>query len=160
MLRLSIIISWTSSQSSIIRRCNAFIPKRTLQQWPDSRSVSISNSIARLSTDAEAESSSIPPLYLAEGVFAVVKPLGWSSQQIVGKIRKILEADAKERGAPDHRKKRRKPWMKVGHGGTLDPLVCMYACMYVLCMYEYSIATFSKRMNRPCGFACVPYLSP
>jgi tRNA pseudouridine55 synthase len=63
-----------------------------------------------------------PPLYLCEGLFAVTKPLGWSSSQVVGKIRWTLEQDAKARGAPDKRSKRRRPWMKVGHGGTLDPL--------------------------------------
>jgi tRNA pseudouridine(55) synthase len=62
------------------------------------------------------------PLYVNEGLFAVKKPLDWTSQQAVGFIRRILELDAKERGAPDKRTKRRKPWMKVGHGGTLDPL--------------------------------------
>jgi len=64
----------------------------------------------------------VVPLYLAEGLFAVRKPLGWTSQDVVGKLRRALEADAKDRGAPDRRTKRRRPWMKVGHGGTLDPL--------------------------------------
>ena len=63
-----------------------------------------------------------PPLYLEEGLFAVTKPLGWTSQDVVGKIRFVLEKDARERGAPDRRTKKRRPWMKVGHGGTLDPL--------------------------------------
>jgi len=63
-----------------------------------------------------------PPLYVKEGLFAVDKPLGWTSQQVVGRVRALLEKDAKARGAPDKRKKRRRPWMKVGHGGTLDPL--------------------------------------
>ena len=62
------------------------------------------------------------PLYLNEGLFAVQKPLDWTSQDVVAFIRRMLERDAKERGAPDKRTKRRKPWMKVGHGGTLDPL--------------------------------------
>lgn len=62
------------------------------------------------------------PLYLNEGLFAVQKPLDWTSQDVVGFIRRMLERDAKERGAPDKRTKRRNPWMKVGHGGTLDPL--------------------------------------
>mmetsp|Transcript_17326 Transcript_17326/g.19295 ORF Transcript_17326/g.19295 Transcript_17326/m.19295 type:complete len:418 (+) Transcript_17326:15-1268(+) len=61
-------------------------------------------------------------LYLEEGLFAVNKPLGWTSQDVVGKLRHILEDDAKIRGAPDPRTKKRRPWMKVGHGGTLDPL--------------------------------------
>ena len=63
-----------------------------------------------------------PILYLEEGLFAVNKPLGWTSQDVVGKIRNILEQDAKSRNCIDVRKKKRKPWMKVGHGGTLDPL--------------------------------------
>jgi tRNA pseudouridine55 synthase len=62
------------------------------------------------------------PLYLNEGLFAVQKPLDWTSQDVVAFIRRMLERHAKERGAPDNRTKRRKPWMKVGHGGTLDPL--------------------------------------
>ena len=62
------------------------------------------------------------PLYLKEGLFAVQKPLGWTSQDVVGKLRFLLESDAKARNAPDRRTKRRRPWMKVGHGGTLDPL--------------------------------------
>lgn len=59
-----------------------------------------------------------PPLYLREGLFAVDKPLGLTSQDVVGKIRRIIEQDAKSRGVKDNRKKRRKPWTKVGHGGT------------------------------------------
>jgi tRNA pseudouridine55 synthase len=62
------------------------------------------------------------PLYLNEGLFAVQKPLDWTSQDVVAFIRRMLERDAKERGAPDKRTKKRNPWMKVGHGGTLDPL--------------------------------------
>jgi len=72
--------------------------------------------------DQSKKSKQPEALYLEEGLFAVEKPLGWTSQDVVGKLRRILEKDAKERGAPDHRKKRRKPWMKIGHGGTLDPL--------------------------------------
>jgi tRNA pseudouridine55 synthase len=68
------------------------------------------------------ESVPEPLLYLEEGLFAVNKPLGWTSQDVVGKIRNVLEQDAKSRNVIDLRKKKRKPWMKVGHGGTLDPL--------------------------------------
>jgi hypothetical protein len=75
-------------------------------------------------TTDETPKTSLPetPLYLEEGLFAVQKPLGWTSQDVVGKLRSLLEADAKARNAPDRRTKRRRPWMKVGHGGTLDPL--------------------------------------
>jgi tRNA pseudouridine(55) synthase len=63
-----------------------------------------------------------PPLYVQEGLFAVHKPMEWTSQQVVGKIRWLLEQDAKQRGVADLRTKRRNPWIKIGHGGTLDPL--------------------------------------
>jgi tRNA pseudouridine(55) synthase len=76
-------------------------------------------------------------LYLAEGLFAVIKPLTWSSNDVVSYIRGILIRDAKERGVTDDDhddnntpRKKKKKWtgrrknqlMKVGHGGTLDPL--------------------------------------
>jgi hypothetical protein len=63
-----------------------------------------------------------PQRYLQEGLFAVSKPLNWTSQDVVGFLRKMLERDARERGCIDERPKKRNPWMKVGHGGTLDPL--------------------------------------
>mmetsp|Transcript_21455 Transcript_21455/g.36846 ORF Transcript_21455/g.36846 Transcript_21455/m.36846 type:complete len:497 (+) Transcript_21455:69-1559(+) len=77
-----------------------------------------------------------PPLYLEEGLLAVHKPLTWSSNDVVSYIRGILIRDAKERGADkvNHNdqnnnnnknrryKKKKGPLMKVGHGGTLDPL--------------------------------------
>ncbi|KAG7360554.1 tRNA pseudouridine synthase TruB [Nitzschia inconspicua] len=65
------------------------------------------------------------PLYLAEGLLAVHKPLNWTSQDMVSYIRGMLERDARNRGAQvtpmrSRRNKARK--VKVGHGGTLDPL--------------------------------------
>jgi len=62
------------------------------------------------------------PLYRAEGLFSVQKPLKWTSQDAVAYIRKMLEQDAKIRGFKDDRHKKRKPLLKIGHGGTLDPL--------------------------------------
>jgi len=92
---------------------------------PRAGSSSLSAAVAT-SNGAEQEQEQEPqkqePLYLEEGLFAVNKPLGWTSQDVVGKLRQVLEKDAGARGAPDRRTKRRKPWMKVGHGGTLDPL--------------------------------------
>ena len=75
-----------------------------------------------MSSSSEETPTLEPPLYVKEGLFAVDKPLGWTSQQVVGRVRALLEQDAKARGVVDNRKKRRRPWMKVGHGGTLDPL--------------------------------------
>jgi len=79
------------------------------------------------------DSTSPPPLYLAEGLVAIHKPLTWTSNDVVSYIRGILERDAKDRGySKDQdnssnnnnkkRNRRKKQMMKVGHGGTLDPL--------------------------------------
>lgn len=68
-----------------------------------------------------------PPLYLSEGLFAVDKPVDWTSNDVVSFVRGMLERDARARGAqPQKLSKRRKRKnsriIKVGHGGTLDPL--------------------------------------
>jgi len=64
------------------------------------------------------------PLYLAEGLLAVDKPLNWTSQDVVSYVRKIIERDARERGANVAKigRKNKSRQIKVGHGGTLDPL--------------------------------------
>jgi len=85
------------------------------------------------STSPVDSTSSSPPLYLAEGLVAIHKPLTWTSNDVVSYIRGILERDAKDRGySKDQdnsnnnnnkkRNRRKKQMMKVGHGGTLDPL--------------------------------------
>eukprot|EP00527_Entomoneis_sp_CCMP2396_P008925 CAMPEP_0198144312 /NCGR_PEP_ID=MMETSP1443-20131203/14370_1 /TAXON_ID=186043 /ORGANISM="Entomoneis sp., Strain CCMP2396" /LENGTH=298 /DNA_ID=CAMNT_0043807677 /DNA_START=139 /DNA_END=1035 /DNA_ORIENTATION=+ len=84
-------------------------------------------STKRLFSELQSSSSSNtdavqPQLCLQEGLFAVSKPLNWTSQDAVGFLRKMLERDARERGCIDDRKRKKNPWMKVGHGGTLDPL--------------------------------------
>jgi tRNA pseudouridine55 synthase len=69
-----------------------------------------------------------PPLYRAEGLLAVHKPLTWTCNDVVSYIRGILVRDAQSRGGIQQdggggkSRKRNKPLMKVGHGGTLDPL--------------------------------------
>lgn len=80
--------------------------------------------------EVKAIYESSPPLYLAQGLLAVHKPLTWSSSDVVTYIRGILTRDAKDRGfvkatnQDGNQKSRRKKqiMMKVGHGGTLDPL--------------------------------------
>ena len=67
--------------------------------------------------ESQSDSGSGPPLYLCEGVFAVSKPLEWTSSDVVTYIRKMLERDAKERGFVDPPKRGRKPLIKCGHGG-------------------------------------------
>lgn len=70
------------------------------------------------------ESSSLVPLYRSEGIFAVEKPLEWTSQDVVSFCRGILSRDARSRGAKPAKmgRRRKKNTIKVGHGGTLDPL--------------------------------------
>lgn len=68
------------------------------------------------------------PLLLAEGLFAVDKPLEWTSNDVVSYIRGILERDARSRGirvdkvGSKQRGRAKKTTVKCGHGGTLDPL--------------------------------------
>jgi len=67
-----------------------------------------------------------PPMYLAEGIFSVRKPLEWTSNDVVSYIRGILEREAKGRGVKVIRSYKRRRYgksksFKVGHGGTLDP---------------------------------------
>lgn len=76
-------------------------------------------------TATTSASSVDVPIYRCEGLFAVNKPLCWTSSDVVSYIRGILERDAKNRGATvaNFRSRRNKSLkVKVGHGGTLDPL--------------------------------------
>ena len=73
---------------------------------------------------AQKERKEDVPLYRSEGIFAVNKPLEWSSNDVVSYIRGILERDARNRGAEVRKPRRRakKGVVRVGHGGTLDPM--------------------------------------
>lgn len=63
------------------------------------------------------------PLLITEGLFAINKPLNWTSSNIVSYIRKMLEHDTRKRGIiPGKVGTKSKRVIKVGHGGTLDPL--------------------------------------
>jgi len=82
------------------------------------------------SAKTESPKQDTPPqepvsLYRSEGIFAVKKPLDWTSNDVVSYIRGMLERDARGRGAkPVNVTSRRNKSriLKVGHGGTLDPL--------------------------------------
>jgi len=67
-------------------------------------------------------------LYRSEGLFAVYKPVEWTSQDVVSYLRKMLERDARSRGLEvvrvGKRRGNKKLMVRVGHGGTLDPLAC------------------------------------
>ena len=81
-------------------------------------------------SDPNANASSAAPLYRAQGLVAIHKPLTWTSQDVVSYIRGILTRDAQDRnavpsnsqGGDKRGKKKKQMMMKVGHGGTLDPL--------------------------------------
>jgi tRNA pseudouridine55 synthase len=76
-------------------------------------------------SDRNIERASEPvSLYRSEGIFAVNKPLDWTSSDVVSYIRGILERDARHRGAKpaNLRGRNKRRIVRVGHGGTLDPL--------------------------------------
>ena len=53
------------------------------------------------------------------------KPLEWTSNDVVSYIRGILERDTRNRGGKVSRvssRKNKSRIVRVGHGGTLDPL--------------------------------------
>lgn len=65
------------------------------------------------------------PLHRSEGLVAVDKPVGWTSNNILTYFRNRLESDCRKRGRKPERMKRGKYGknsIKIGHGGTLDPL--------------------------------------
>ena len=77
----------------------------------------ISSNTISSNTINSNETVSIKP-YITSGLLAVHKPISRSSADIVSKIRYILTSGISEKtGLP-----RKKCKVKVGHGGTLDPL--------------------------------------
>lgn len=80
--------------------------------------------ILRSMADTAGEETDVP-LLLSEGIFAVHKPKDWTSNDVVSYIRGILERDARGRGANPAKvgsRRLHRRVIKVGHGGTLDPL--------------------------------------
>jgi hypothetical protein len=103
---------------------------------------------------AAATNNDHVPLYVSQGLFSVIKPLSWTSNDVVTYVRRILERDAqarqgiitkssslsltssslsttttttttaggKESNNNAKRSSTKRMKMKVGHGGTLDPL--------------------------------------
>lgn len=79
---------------------------------------------SNINTDSKKD---MPPvsLYRSEGIFCVNKPLDWTSNDVVSYIRGMLERDARERGAKPVKvtsRRNKSRILRVGHGGTLDPL--------------------------------------
>lgn len=83
------------------------------------------STVREFSDSADAAGDDDIPLYRSQGILAVAKPLEWTSSNVVSYLRGILEQDARDRGAKPVKVGRRgnkKKMVKVGHGGTLDPL--------------------------------------
>ena len=103
----------------------------TTQPEPPAPSSSASAAAAAEETQQQQQQQ---PLLLAEGILAVDKPLDWTSSDVVSYIRGMLERDARQRGLrpgkvgrKNGRRSRDKKnnsngVIRVGHGGTLDPL--------------------------------------
>jgi len=129
MVPRSATLGMARHTGSITTECS--YPKRKrdafLRLSSSSSSSSTSESETKESVDLGVKDELVeePPLYRCEGLLAVNKPLEWTSQDVVGYIRRMLERDARERGAPVMKLKKRgnkKLMIRVGHGGTLDPL--------------------------------------
>ena len=63
-----------------------------------------------------AEATADGKVVIPSGLVAIFKPIGWSSNDVVAKIRNELRVGARKESNGGRCK------IKVGHGGTLDPL--------------------------------------
>lgn len=82
-----------------------------IQRRPRLRRVEASPSTVGVASAWDPPALTMPP----DGVVAVYKPQGWSSADVVGRVRWVLQSTLRDR-LGEKRK------VKVGHGGTLDPL--------------------------------------
>lgn len=141
MMAVSSMVSSTLRQHLATRISNRINPMASLSLFSSSSSDDVTTSVnttaetmTPLDTGAATENAtdtSPPPvpLYRSEGLLAVAKPLNWTSNDVVSYLRGILERDSRNRGAKPVKLGRRRPKKKdkanivrVGHGGTLDPL--------------------------------------
>ena len=128
----TIITSNIKRNGGLIARHQSIMMAGTSMSY--SATNSTSSSPVATTKETLQSSSQPPPLYLAEGLVAIHKPLTWTSNDVVAYIRGILTRDAKDRGYDEDnnnnnnnnnnnkkkRGRRKKQLMKVGHGGTLD----------------------------------------
>lgn len=75
------------------------------------------NSLQRIRVCSVSGSSIVEPELVPSGLVAVFKPQNWTSSDVVAKVKYTLQ-----RGAQAASGSTRKFKIKVGHGGTLDPL--------------------------------------
>jgi tRNA pseudouridine55 synthase len=131
MLSLSVLLSRSVSSARSMQQV-AFIASRS----PSVRGRHFAFPSKLFSTSEETpveepveplpELSDDVPLLLSEGLMTVNKPLNWTSQDCVSYIRRMLERDTRERGGTvtkvTARRGNKSRKIRVGHGGTLDPL--------------------------------------
>ncbi|GMH85536.1 hypothetical protein TrST_g10507 [Triparma strigata] len=67
--------------------------------------------------ESSSEKGVSEPNCKVSGLVPILKPTNWTSQDVVAFVRKTLEMEAKNRLGT-----KKRPKIKVGHGGTLDPL--------------------------------------
>ena len=128
MVTVLVSISKSFRPTAFYRRTGLIIPRWSQRDLGTRTHNYCSTSTSLFSTPARTTGSSDHkqvPLYKSEGIFAVNKPIDWTSSDVVSYIRGILERDARERGARPVRvgsRRNKSRIVKVGHGGTLDPL--------------------------------------
>ncbi len=115
------------SKSRSLRRTSAFVNTRSASASSTStalKKTSFTTLQSSLSEQSTQDDASAVPVHVSEGICAVYKPLEWTSNDVVSFIRGMLERDARNRGAKlaKRRSRKSKNKVKVGHGGTLDPL--------------------------------------
>jgi len=121
------VLAFTSSASLVVRRSlstTSISLCMSTESSPSTEPAAKRQKVDAIKDGTPTEKKEDVPLYRSQGIFAVNKPLEWSSNDVVSYIRGILERDARNRGAEVRKPRRRakKGVVRVGHGGTLDPL--------------------------------------
>ncbi|GKY97568.1 hypothetical protein MPSEU_000715000 [Mayamaea pseudoterrestris] len=119
----------TTTPSLFTRRAQTFLTlasrRRSLHRFSTTVSDNDATIGAASTIETDPNEAVDAPLYLEQGLFCVYKPCDWTSSNVVSYLRKILERDATVRGARPSKvgsRKNKSRVIKVGHGGTLDPL--------------------------------------
>ncbi|KAI9486296.1 MAG: tRNA pseudouridine synthase b [Benjaminiella poitrasii] len=90
--------------------------------------------------------------YTVNNVFAVYKPKGWTSRRVTDAVQLELSKEIWRKGHPDQPVPylKRKDLVKIGHGGTLDPIAegvlvigvghgCKQLSQFLRCTKEYIV---------------------
>lgn len=119
--RIAFLLSLPLRRPSVVSPCRHLSRRREIalalddRQAPAEDLLTASERSGALPTDSGLNK---PASQLPHGFLVVHKPQGWTSFDVVGKIRGVLEKHFKRLGHKFGRRSR----LKVGHGGTLDPM--------------------------------------